>query len=69
MPNNESRLITTKEAALMLGLAKNTLEKYRSIGNKGPKFIRMGKNAIRYRISDIEKYISECCFSATCEYA
>ncbi len=67
MPSN-NKYINTKEAAHYLGLAVNTLEKYRSIGNKGPKYYRISKSAIRYKVSDLDTYMEENCFSATCEY-
>lgn len=52
-------LITTKEAAQMMGLTVNTLEKYRCYYGKGPKYIRISKRAIRYRVSDVEAFLQE----------
>lgn len=49
------KLLTTKEAADMLGLKANTLERWRTFGT-GPAYERVG-NAIRYRPSDIESWL------------
>lgn len=69
MPHTQTRLLNTKEAAKYLGLAKNTLEKYRSIGNVGPKYLRVGRRKILYRISDLEEFLFQHVYTATCEYA
>lgn len=50
------RFLTTKEAAELLGIRPNTLEHWRSKG-KGPTFERVG-SAIRYRLSDIELWLT-----------
>lgn len=68
MPDNESRYITTQEAAAYLQLAKNTLEKYRSIGNKGPKFYRINGSRVRYKFSDLDEYMESACYTATSDY-
>ena len=69
MLNNNACLMTTKEVAQMLGVTVNYLEKQRCYYGNGPKYIRLSKRTIRYRMSDIDEYISERSgYAATYEY-
>jgi excisionase family DNA binding protein len=52
----QSNLLTREQAAQFLSLKKSTLEAWACRGG-GPAMVRMGKRAIRYRISDLEKFI------------
>jgi predicted DNA-binding transcriptional regulator AlpA len=52
----QDKLLTTKEAAPLLGVSEAFLERDRWAGAKVP-FVRIGSRAVRYRISDIESYI------------
>lgn len=52
------RLLTEREAADILKISARTLEAWRTQGG-GPMFIRLRGCAIRYRQTDIEKFI-EC---------
>jgi excisionase family DNA binding protein len=47
--------LRTREAAALLGLQPTTLEAWRTRGG-GPSFLKLGK-AVRYRTSDLEKFI------------
>src|SRR5688500_10495457 len=49
-------LLNTKRAALQLLLSPRTLERFRVSGN-GPVYLKLGK-LVRYRQSDIEKYLN-----------
>jgi len=49
-------LLTTKQAAPILGVSKAFLERDRWAGAKVP-FIRVGSRAVRYRMSDLMSYI------------
>lgn len=49
-------LITTKEAAKILGVSKAFLERDRWAGARIP-FIRLGSRAVRYRLQDLEAYL------------
>lgn len=49
-------LLATKQAAIYLGLSPYTLEKWRTQGI-GPRFVRLGAKAIRYRKSDLDAFI------------
>jgi predicted DNA-binding transcriptional regulator AlpA len=55
----ENILRTTAEAAKYLALASSTLEKFR-IRGAGPKFVRLGSRAIRYRIEDLDLWLARC---------
>jgi len=55
-------LLTTREAAEVLGMSYRTLQKWR-MAKRGPKWIRLAPNAhphstlVRYRYDDIMEYI------------
>lgn len=50
-------LLDTKAAALKLGLGVSTLEKMR-LQRRGPTFIKIARNLVRYRLSDLEDWIA-----------
>lgn len=50
-------LITTKEAAVCLGVQPTTLEIWRSTGRCGPPFIRIGR-AVRYKLADLDAWVA-----------
>jgi len=56
-------MLTTAEAAQLLGLAKSTLNKWRVYGT-GPTFIKLGR-AVRYRRSDLDAYMASCARART----
>ena len=58
------RLLTTKEAAKLLGLHYVTLQKWRVRGC-GPPFLRLGGRAVRYRVSDLERWMRRHTFDST----
>lgn len=54
--NLESYLqVDTSTAAEILGVSKRKLEKMRIYGG-GPRFVRMGRNCVRYRVKDLVTY-------------
>ena len=53
-----NQLLTTTEAAALLGLSPLTLQDWRS-RNRGPRYVRLSRRAIRYRPSDIEDFIEK----------
>ena len=55
--HSSERLLTPTEAAELLTLQPSTLAEYRSTG-RGPRFVRMSKNLVRYKLSDILNYIA-----------
>ena len=54
MKNN---LLNTKEAAYYLGVSKAFLERDRWAGARIP-FIKVGSRAVRYRMEDLDTYLS-----------
>lgn len=55
--------LTTEHAGIYLGgrekpLTVRNLEELRSTG-RGPKFIRLGKCTVRYRVSDLDEFINQ----------
>lgn len=52
----QNNLLTTKEAAPLLGVSEAFLERDRWADAKVP-FIRVGNRAVRYRLSDLNAYI------------
>ena len=51
------QLYNEKETAKLLSMSVKTLQRYRYTGG-GPIYIKLGKS-VRYKESDIEKYVSE----------
>ena len=49
-------LLTTQEAATLLGISKAFLERDRWAGVRIP-FIKVGSRAVRYRMSDLESFL------------
>lgn len=58
-------LFSTREAANHLGVKPSTLEQWRWNG-RGPRFVKVGRLA-RYRLGDLERFISARSFSNTAE--
>jgi predicted DNA-binding transcriptional regulator AlpA len=57
--------LDTAAAADFVGLSKSTLEKLRCFGT-GPKYLKLNR-AVRYRVSDLEAWLSERIVSSTSE--
>lgn len=53
------QLLTTKQAAPILGVSIAFLERDRWAGARVP-FIKIGSRAVRYRLSDLMDYIESC---------
>ncbi len=62
------KLLTTKQAANMLGLSPRTLQAWRVDGN-GPMYIRIGHNRVLYDPADIQSWLDERRFRSTSEEA
>ncbi|MAZ17622.1 MAG: excisionase [Ahrensia sp.] len=60
------RLISTREAAEVLGVSSSYLAKSRLTG-EGPRFIKIGARVL-YRPSDLDAWLSERSRSSTAEY-
>lgn len=59
-------LLSTGEAAQLLGVSKAFLERDRWAGARIP-FIRVGSRAVRYRMADLEAYIDQQVHHSTSE--
>jgi hypothetical protein len=49
-------LLNERQAAALMSLSVRSLQRLRQSG--GPKFVRVGKSAIRYRLGDLETWIA-----------
>lgn len=49
-------LLTSEEVSEMLSISPRTLEGWRTSG-EGPKYIRIGGRAVRYRLEDIQAWV------------
>ncbi len=54
----EKRLVTTKEAARLLGVSPAFLERDRWRGARIP-FVKVGTRSVRYELSALEAYIAQ----------
>lgn len=50
--------MTESKAADYLDLSVSTLQKWRSLGTAGPRYLKMG-GQIRYRQADLDEFIEE----------
>jgi predicted DNA-binding transcriptional regulator AlpA len=57
-PVSAARLLSPKEASDFLVVPESTLAHWRS-EHRGPVYVRLEGRLIRYRKSDLEKYIGE----------
>lgn len=55
----DGALFDQSAAAKFLNVSPKTLEKWRWSGC-GPKFLRLSGRVIRYRISDLNEFLSQC---------
>ena len=61
------QMLNTKEAGKVLGLSAKTLQNNRSLGTGAViSYVKLG-GAVRYRLSDLERYIKENTFNHTGE--
>lgn len=58
LPEGCEPAFTTPQASIYTGLAEAYLEKLRSVGG-GPRFIRYGRRAIRYRRRDLDDWMTQ----------
>ncbi len=63
----QTALLTTKQAAQILGVSVAFLERDRWAGARVP-FIKIGSRAVRYRLSDLHAYIESCTHYSTSQY-
>jgi len=58
MNEQTNEVLTTKQAAEMLGIKPGTLEIWRVQG-RSPRYLKIG-HAVRYRKSDILEFLEKC---------
>lgn len=63
----QDNLLTSKEAAPILGVSVAFLERDRWAGARVP-YIKIGSRAVRYRHSDLLAYIESCVKRSTSQY-
>lgn len=63
--SNSARRFRTRSAAAYLGVAKNTLDKWR-IAGKGPAFSKIG-GAVVYDERDLDSFLIACRRTSTSE--
>jgi predicted DNA-binding transcriptional regulator AlpA len=54
---NTYHLITPEELSKILGIKRQTLDVWRTLG-KGPNYLKLQKGSIRYKYSEVEKWIN-----------
>jgi predicted DNA-binding transcriptional regulator AlpA len=60
-PDQErDHLLDEKEVAARYKLSTATLSKWRLTPGKGPKFFRLGHRCVRYRLADVEAWLTSC---------
>jgi hypothetical protein len=52
------RVLCEDEASKFLGVGRSSMQRWRYIGI-GPKFVRVSKRRLGYRLSDLEAYLRE----------
>lgn len=56
-PLGEDTLFAAEAVAEMLACSPRTLAEWRLSG-KGPRFVRLGRNAVRYRLADVRSFVT-----------
>ena len=54
--NHPDRLLSRKEAALMLGVEPGTLARWACVGRHELRYIKIGRR-VRYRLRDLQEFI------------
>ena len=62
------RLLTTPQAAALMGLRPNTLEIWR-VSGKGPAYRKLAGRAVRYVEAEVVDWLAACRHRNTSEYA
>ena len=70
MFNEYETVFGETDAGIFLGgegapISNRTMQRWRSEGI-GPKFLKIGM-FVRYRLSDLEEFRSDCCRTSTCD--
>jgi predicted DNA-binding transcriptional regulator AlpA len=57
-PTLSDALLNEREVAALTTMSVASLRRWRLQGDAGPKFIKVGGSAVRYRLSDVEAWLS-----------
>jgi predicted DNA-binding transcriptional regulator AlpA len=68
LPAGLNPALDTDQAGVYTGLSPKTLEGFRSSGN-GPRFVRYGRRAVRYLVSDLDAWMAGLKVASTSEAA
>lgn len=52
------KLLSTKEAAVIVGANPRTLDNWRSLG-RGPVYVKLNKRSVRYALADLLAFIEK----------
>jgi predicted DNA-binding transcriptional regulator AlpA len=52
-------LLPTSKAAQLLGISTQTLATWRHRGDKWLPWVKLGKRAVRYKLTDVQQFIAE----------
>lgn len=63
-PTQPTKLLSTKEAARLLGLAAQTLRRWRCRGS-GPPFVKLSTNRVAYRAEALENFVADREYEST----
>ena len=66
LPHGLNPALNTGQASIYTGLAEPTLEGLRSRGG-GPRFVRYGRKAVRYLITDLDEWMAKRTVASTSE--
>lgn len=66
LPDGLTPALNTEQAAVYTGLAEKTLEGLRCRGG-GPRFIRYGRKAVRYLVTDLDEWMHSRVVGSTSE--
>jgi len=50
--------VSPREAAAFLGVQPQTLALWRSTGRYGLRYFKVGKKAVRYSVTDLERFVA-----------
>lgn len=66
LPEGLTPALNTEQAAAYTGLAEKTLEGLRCRGG-GPRFVRYGRKAVRYLVTDLDEWMHSRVVGSTSE--
>ena len=58
MIQTDEMLLTEAQVSRILGIKQRTLQQWR-LTERGPKFLKLSARVVRYRLSDVQNWISE----------